>query len=698
MPGVSRSHTQDLDPSLSVHLESPARRTWMATLGNGEGLTPIQLDRTTASVITGAMPTLADLSTGLRVAWAPDRLYFAADIADDVLVGTNSSQIWGDDVLELAIHVPQDSQTHQFTLAVDGRVTDNGNPITSLTFITRTIPGGWSLEVAVPVAALGLTSTLAADQQYPFNFALWDDDLFTYPGQTHMFWQSDSVNVHKPDWGILYLSPQSYTFPAQAVVNVLQVGGAPNLDGNPGEWGGLTPIQLDRTTASVITGEHPTLADLSAGLRAAWVPDRLYFAATIVDDVLIGNNSPQIWGDDVLELAIHVPQNSQTHQFTLAVDGRVTDNGNPIASMTFITRTIPGGWSLEVAVPVAALGLTSTLAADQQYPFNFALWDDDLFTYPGQTHMFWQSNMTSAYKPDWGALRLSSAVYDLPRTPTATSTATPTCTPTPTATATSTTTPTPTVTPTPTPTFTLTATRTSTATRTATPTATSTSLAARPVFLPLVLRPQPLPAAPVLYAIMPPDDAPMYMVRWSAALRTENYVLEQATGAGFGDATQVYTGPATEYIATSAGIATYHYRVMARSSVGDSDWSATQSVEVRWEREPNREAVDATGLMQPGLRYYGVLASATDLQDYFYFELPAARNVELWLTDMTPGQDFNLVLRDANLTQLRYSGNVGNADEHILSTLLPAGRYYVQIRRVSGDSTQPYCLRGAWHF
>jgi hypothetical protein len=119
-------------------------------------------------------------------------------------------------------------------------------------------------------------------------------------------------------------------------------------------------------------------------------------------------------------------------------------------------------------------------------------------------------------------------------------------------------------------------------------------------------------------------------------------------------------------------------------------------VEVRWEREPNGEAVDATGLMQPGLRYYGVLASASDVQDYFYFELATTRNIELWLTNMAAGQDFNLMLRDASLAQLKYSGNVGNADEHIPSTSLPAGRYYVQVRRMTGDSARPYYLRGTW--
>ena len=117
-----------------------------------------------------------------------------------MLVGNNSTQIWGDDVIELSILVPGSSQPHLFTLCVDGRTTDNGIPISSLTVVTHTIPGGWAVEAAIPPAALGL-SAFAADQQYPFTFALWDDDLRTYPGQTHMFWQGYTVNVYQPDWG-----------------------------------------------------------------------------------------------------------------------------------------------------------------------------------------------------------------------------------------------------------------------------------------------------------------------------------------------------------------------------------------------------------------------------------------------------------------------------------------------------------------
>ena len=66
------------------------------------------------------------------------------------------------------------------------------------------------------------------------------------------------------------------------------------------------------------------------------------------------------------------------------------------------------------------------------------------------------------------------------------------------------------------------------------------------------------------------------------------------------------------------------------------------------------------------------------------------------MTNMAPGQDFNLVLRDGALRQIAYSGFLGKADEHILAQPLPAGRYYVQVHRTKGDSNRPYHLRGEW--
>ncbi len=301
------------------------------------------------------------------------------------------------------------------------------------------------------------------------------------------YWSNWKLIVFDDTWEYTAQTPSTMIAAARA-------GARPIIDGRrePNGWAWARPSSIEDTAAPSPARSPPT-ADLSAGLRTAWAPEALYFAASITDDVLVGNNSPQIWGDDVLELGIRV--GSATHQFTLALDGRTTDNGNPITSLTYVTRTVPGGWTLEVAVPAAALGL-STLAANQSYPFTFGLWDDDLRTYPGQTHMIWQGTSTNTYQPAWGTLSLSSTVYDFPQaatqtatatstttstatptqTPSQTPTATPTATPTqtPTATPTATSTATPTQTPTATPTATATATTTATPSRTATPTATDT--------------------------------------------------------------------------------------------------------------------------------------------------------------------------------------------------------------------------------
>ncbi len=268
--------------------------------GEWAGLTPMHLDRLTASTIAGAdpNPTTADLSADLRVAWTSTHLYLAATLADDVIVGNNSSQIWGDDAFEFGIR--SSDTTHQFTIAADGRQADRGSAISTLTVMTRTVSGGWSLEVALPVAALGLTKLQSGDE-FAFTWALWDDDLFTYPGQTHMFWQGNSTSISGADWGILSLSTDTYSIPAVAQITARKAGGLPALDGSPTEWLGLVPVHLDRTVASAIMGVQPTAADLSADLRVVWDATHLYFAAVIADDIVTATIPADIWGDDIIE-------------------------------------------------------------------------------------------------------------------------------------------------------------------------------------------------------------------------------------------------------------------------------------------------------------------------------------------------------------------------------------------------------------
>ncbi len=386
MPTVTPAATPRSKRVDAVYAAGPP--TLDGTLAEWDGVNPLQVNATADlhTYLWGETPTIADLSAELRSAWTEDHLYFAVGIQDDMLVGNNSEKIWGDDVVEISIYDQLNNRTHQFTVAMDGRQAENGAPFSALDVVTSTIPGGWSVEIAVPASALGLAQ-FTSGQQYALNFGLWDDDRFTYFGQTHLIWRSDSTNVYKTDWGDFWLDAAPYDFsqwtpspgasptptqlpsgtptatrtstftptpsltptplssptptatlsptstatatPIPSSIGVVQAGLLPTLDGNLGEWGELGSTRLNATAGSYssFTGEPPTLADLSAELRAAWTADTLYFAMGIQDDVLVGNNSPQIWGDDVIELGVYEPVSQVTHMFTLALDGRQEEYG-----------------------------------------------------------------------------------------------------------------------------------------------------------------------------------------------------------------------------------------------------------------------------------------------------------------------------------------------------------------------------------
>ena len=189
-------------------------------------------------------------------------------------------------------------------------------------------------------------------------------------------------------------------------VEAPQAGVRPTIDGNLWEWQALPATHLDRANASSITGSEidPSPADLSADLRSAWRSSVLYFAVAVTDDVLVGSQSVRPWYDDAIELSLHVPAKGKTHQFTIGLDGRQFDNRFAITSLAVFTRTVPGGWTLEAVIPAWVLGLDA-LVAGQEYPFTFALWDDDLRTNSDHTHMIWRGTDTFTYQPAWGTLR-----------------------------------------------------------------------------------------------------------------------------------------------------------------------------------------------------------------------------------------------------------------------------------------------------
>lgn len=214
------------------------------------------------------------------------------------------------------------------------------------------------------------------------------------------------------------------------------------------------------------------------------------------------------------------------------------------------------------------------------------------------------------------------------------------------------------------------------------------------IYLPQVARNRP--PSPHLYGVDNMDGDDNYSVTWSAVYRATFYVLEEAIDGAFADAIEVYTGSDTSYTINDRGAARYYYRVKACTGQMCSGWSNVEQVDVLCEAEPNDDALtQANGPIVSGLTYYGSFPHGADVKDYFFFDLSSSHSVEIWLTNIPSTRDYDLALRDANLVPpIAYSVNPGNADEHILTDVLPAGRYYVQVYNYSGpESTQPYHLR-----
>ncbi len=177
------------------------------------------------------------------------------------------------------------------------------------------------------------------------------------------------------------------------LVRAFPVASPPTIDGSLEDWPTGGEVLLNANAASYVAPRSiPSLDDLSGSLRMLWDDQNLYIALAVTDDHIVAD-SADVWRDDVVELGFDAARDYQKgaddHKITLNVDGRVTDWGAPIASLTVVTKAVPGGWNMEIAIP------RQTLAAPQwqdgvRMGFDWTLHDDD----DGgdwDSYLFWQS-------------------------------------------------------------------------------------------------------------------------------------------------------------------------------------------------------------------------------------------------------------------------------------------------------------------
>ena len=385
-------------------------------------LPAVVLDADTADhVHWREVPDSADASAILRSGWDENFLYFAIEVRDDVLVA-DSVEIWPDDSIELGIDGLHDhisswfDDDHQFTLSLDGRVTDFGKETDIVTAVTGTLSGGWALEVAIAAEGLG-AGPLTVGKAMSFTFGLHDDDDGG-DWESYLIWEGESTNDSSAEYGTLVLSRVTPTpTPTPPTVTSYFLAAVPDINGDLGEWGALPAVVLDAGTADHVgPREVPDSADASAILRSGWDQNFLFFAIEVRDNVLVAD-SADIWRDDGIELGIdglydHISSwFDDDHQFTLTFDGRVTDFGEPTDAVIAVTSTLDGGWALEVAIAAEGLG-AGPLTVGKAMGFTFGLHDDD-DDGDWDSYLIWEGDSTNDSSIEYGRLLLTLAPASL---------------------------------------------------------------------------------------------------------------------------------------------------------------------------------------------------------------------------------------------------------------------------------------------
>lgn len=113
--------------------------------------------------------------------------------------------------------------------------------------------------------------------------------------------------------------------------------------------------------------------------------------------------------------------------------------------------------------------------------------------------------------------------------------------------------------------------------------------------------------------------------------------------------------------------------------------------------EPNNTFAQAWGPLVSRQIYRALIYAPSDEEDFYWFDMPQARPIEVRLWDIPANNNYHLYLYSVSQAPVGYSGNAGNAPELIQTATLPAGRYYVRVQRVMGHSeTELYALQAVF--
>jgi fibronectin type 3 domain-containing protein len=150
-----------------------------------------------------------------------------------------------------------------------------------------------------------------------------------------------------------------------ADANIAEASSAPTVDGAvDAVWSGATSYAMLNTLSGSAGG-----SDLSGAWRALWDATNLYYLVEVTDESL-WNDSANAWDDDSVELYIDA-DNSKGTSYDGVNDYQLvfrwndpgvihlgTNSATDTTGMDFAIEDTPGGYTCEVLVPWATLGVT----------------------------------------------------------------------------------------------------------------------------------------------------------------------------------------------------------------------------------------------------------------------------------------------------------------------------------------------------
>ncbi len=390
--------------SVQASFNAPGETAVFNYLGSGNNCVPI-------------VPTPNDLSASFQLTWDNTNLYIHVAITDSSLVNNSDTDLWDDDGIELYLDggnekaTSFDANDHHFLIQYNNNTIYHlnagaTNP-TGISAAEGVIPGGYTKEIAVAWSFLGVTPSNG--MQIGLDLHINDDDdggardqkLSTF-SSTDDAWKNPSLfGTFELQANCVACLPAGTACddnnsnttndqedgncncvgtPIITGIAVCEVSTPPTIDGLGGDWN-----QAVHVLTNPMNGTIASPADLGGDFQFSWDSDYLYIFGRVQDDVLMNDNPPAPYEDDVFEIYLDGGNEKATtydandHQLMFRVNDLDVYNWsaqemNP-TEIDFARVYIPGGYEIEIRIAWSFIGANPVHSTE--IGFDVHLVDDD---------------------------------------------------------------------------------------------------------------------------------------------------------------------------------------------------------------------------------------------------------------------------------------------------------------------------------